>query len=142
MCAVMTLSRYRVAPRIGHLDRVKRVSGYLRTYKKTAIKFRTDKPDYSVFDEHHVEQDWNYTQYGNVKEEIPEDAPEPRGPSILISEYVDANLFHDQVTGRSCTGILAMLNKTPIDCIQRGRQLWNLQHTDLSLLQEGLELSR
>ena len=115
MCAVMTMSRYRVAPRIGHLDRVKRMFGYLRTYKKTAIKFRTDKPDYSAFDENHVQQEWDYSQYGGVKEEIPKDAPEPRGPSILVTEYIDANLYHDEVTGRSCTGILAMLNKTPID---------------------------
>ena len=115
MCAVMTMSRYRVAPRIGHLERVKRMFGYLRTYKKTAIKFRTDKPDYSAFDENYVQQDWDYTQYGNAEEEIPSDAPMARGPSILVTEYIDANLYHDQVTGRSCTGILAMLNKTPID---------------------------
>ena len=29
--------------------------------------------------------------------------------------YVDANLFHDAHTGRSVTGILHMLNATPID---------------------------
>jgi hypothetical protein len=29
--------------------------------------------------------------------------------------YVDANLFYDMMTGRSVTGILHFLNKTPID---------------------------
>ncbi|MGH3054698.1 MAG: reverse transcriptase domain-containing protein, partial [Gaiellaceae bacterium] len=45
-CAVMTMSRFRVQPRQGHLDRLKRIFGYLRTYKKTSIKFRTAIPDY------------------------------------------------------------------------------------------------
>ena len=31
------------------------------------------------------------------------------------THYVDANLFHDALTGRSVTGILHMLNATPID---------------------------
>ena len=50
MCAVMTMSRFRGAPRVGHLKRVKRIFGYLRNFKKTAIKFRTDVPDYSDFE--------------------------------------------------------------------------------------------
>jgi hypothetical protein len=29
--------------------------------------------------------------------------------------YVDANLFHGLITGRSVTGILHLVNKTPID---------------------------
>ena len=29
--------------------------------------------------------------------------------------YVDANLFHDQITGRAVTGILHLVNKNPMD---------------------------
>ena len=29
--------------------------------------------------------------------------------------YADANLYHDKVTGRPVTGLILMLNKTPID---------------------------
>jgi len=44
--AVMTLSRYRAMPRQGHLDRVKRIHGYLSKMRHATIKIRTDAPDY------------------------------------------------------------------------------------------------
>ena len=34
---------------------------------------------------------------------------------MLISSFVDANIISNVVTGRSCTGIIHLLNKTPID---------------------------
>ena len=39
----------------------------------------------------------------------------PLGKPVTLTHYVDANLFHDALTGRSVTGILHMLNATPID---------------------------
>ncbi len=48
-------------------------------------------------------------------EEKPEDAPRPLGKKVVTSSYVDANLYHDLISGRSVTGILHMFNKTPID---------------------------
>ena len=53
--------------------------------------------------------------YGNVKEDIPSDAIEPLGKPVILTTYVDANLMHDVTTGRSVTGILHLLNKTPIE---------------------------
>jgi hypothetical protein len=53
--------------------------------------------------------------YGNVKELFPEDAPEPLRKGGTLTTYVDANLFHDQITGRSVTEILHLINKTPFD---------------------------
>ncbi len=44
-----------------------------------------------------------------------DNAPEPLGKSITLTHYVDANLFHDALTGCSVTGILHMVNATPID---------------------------
>ena len=41
--------------------------------------------------------------------------PEPRGKPVTITTFVDANLMHDMVTGRSVTGIIHMMNKTPIE---------------------------
>ncbi len=32
-----------------------------------------------------------------------------------MTTYVDANLAHDFITGRSVTGILHLINQTPID---------------------------
>ena len=81
--------------------------------KHAAIRIRTEEPDYSdipVF-----EYDWAQTVYGNVKEIKPHDAPKPLGKFVTLTHYVDANLMHDMTTGRSVTGILHLINKTPID---------------------------
>ena len=53
--------------------------------------------------------------YGTPVEEIDPNAPPPKGKAVRTSTFVDANLMHDVVTGRSCTGILDFLNQTPID---------------------------
>lgn len=50
-----------------------------------------------------------------MKEVQPKDAPEPLGKPVTITSYVDANLLHDLLTGRSVSGVLHLLNKTPID---------------------------
>jgi hypothetical protein len=41
--------------------------------------------------------------------------PKPKGKPLMTTTFVDANLMHDLITGRACTGILHMFNKTPID---------------------------
>ena len=33
----------------------------------------------------------------------------------MLTHYVDANLYHDMLTGRLVTGILHLINQTPID---------------------------
>ena len=59
--------------------------------------------------------DWMYSVYGNVKEDIPPDAPIPKGKIVRSTHFVDANLMFCKVTGKSVTGILHMLNQTPVD---------------------------
>ena len=34
---------------------------------------------------------------------------------VVITTFVDANLMHDMVTGRSVSGIIHMINKTPVE---------------------------
>ena len=111
--AVMTLSSFRVAPRRGHLDRVKRIYGYLYKMRHGTIRIRTEEPDLSTLQL--KEYDWEKSVYGIVKELIPTDAPTPYGKFVLLTHYVDANLMHCLLTGRSVTGILSFINKTPID---------------------------
>ena len=111
--AVMTMSRFRAAPREGHLKRLKHIYGYLNGKKEGAIRVRTEIPDMSAFPEQDF--DWMYTVYGNVKEIIPKDVPKALGKAVTTISYVDANLLHDFLTGRSVTGILHLLNQTPTD---------------------------
>jgi hypothetical protein len=111
--AVMTLSRFRAMPRQGHLDRVKRIHGYLFKMRHGTIKIKTDAPDYSGIPVKLY--DWEYSCYADAKEEIPFDAPTPKGKPVTTSSFFDANLLHDLISGKSVTGILHLLNQTPID---------------------------
>ncbi len=111
--AVMSLSSFRAAPRRGHLDRAKRVCGYLCHMNNATIRFRIGEPDYS--DLPNSIQDWDTSVHGKVSEIIPEDAPPPLGKPVVTTHFVDANLYHDMLTGRSVTGIIHLANQTPID---------------------------
>ena len=110
--AVMTMSGFRVAPRTGHLDRLKRICGFLARMKHGVIRVRTEEPDYSDLPEQ--DYDWTRSVYGNVKEQVPSDAPRPLGKRVVTTTYVDANLYHDMISGRAVTGVLHFLNQTPI----------------------------
>ena len=111
--AVMTMSQFRIAPRQGHLDRLKRIYGYLKKFSEGAIRVRTEMPDYSDISD--IPYDWENSVYGKVSELIPAMAPEPLGKSVVLTHYKDANLYHDLITGRAVTGVLHLVNKTPID---------------------------
>jgi hypothetical protein len=114
LIGVTTLSTYRVAPRIGHMNRLKRMYGFLKRRPDGAICFRTGIPNHEATMKP-VEYDWSQTVYGpNLHEELPTDMPEPKGHPVRISTYEDANLMHDLISGRSMTGILHLLNQTPI----------------------------
>ena len=111
--AVMTLSRFRAAPRKGHLDRVRRIHGYLSKFRHATIRIRTEEPDLSAIED--KVYDWSYTCYAGAEEQIPDDMPRPLGKRVVTSAYKDANLYHDLISGKAVTGILHFLNKTPID---------------------------
>ena len=68
-------------------------------------------PDYSGYS--YANPDWGHV-YHPCTEDIPDNIPDPRGESVLTTSFIDANLLFDYVTGRSATGIIHMLNKTPI----------------------------
>jgi hypothetical protein len=111
--ATMTMSRFRVAPRKGHLDRLKHIYGYLKKFSSAAIRVRTGVPDFSELPDQDF--DWCYTVYGTVQELLPKDAPIPLGNVVTTVTYTDANLYHDILTGRSVTGILHLCNQTLVD---------------------------
>ena len=102
---VMSLSRFRAQPRKGHLDRAKRIVGYLLFLPDGAIRFRTGEPDFSSLEDQ--EYDWTRTVYSGACEQIPHDIPKPLGKQVQTTHYVDANLHHDLATEKaslqSCT---------------------------------------
>ena len=110
---VMSLSSFRAKPRIGHLARIKRIYGYLSKMRHATIQVRTQLPDTSRLT--FMDYDWSKTVYADSKEQLPTDAPPPRGKPVQLITFADANLFHDQASGKAVTGILHFLNRTPFD---------------------------
>ena len=114
--AIMSLNRFRQSPRIGHVERLTRIIGYIRQFPHAAIRFRTGIPDHeTLFGDTPITHEWMHTIYGHVTEDISPDMPTPKGCPVRLTTFVDANLMHDLVTGRSCSRILHLLNQTPID---------------------------
>ena len=63
---VMTMSRFRQQPRIGHLERLKKIVGYLANLPHGALRFMLHEPDYSNLP--HKEYDWQRTVYRGAKD--------------------------------------------------------------------------
>ena len=81
----MSMSRFRLA----HLERMKRLNGYLAKTKHVAIRYRTKEPDYSHLPKQ--EYEWTRNVYGNVKEEISKDIPKPLGKRVITTTFLGAN---------------------------------------------------
>ena len=107
------MSRFRATPRQGHMDRLKRIYSYVIRTRDYAIRLRTDQPDYSFLPDQDF--DWTYSVYGDVHEIFPDDMPEPLGEAVVTTTTMDANLNHCLATGKSLTGCLHLVNKTPVD---------------------------
>ena len=118
---VMSLSRFRAQPRKGHLDRAKRIVGYLLFLPDGAIRFRTGEPDFSSLNDQ--EYDWTRSVYSGACEQIPHDIPKPLGEHGQTTHYVDANLHHDHATGKAVTAVLHFVNQTPIDAYSKRHHL-------------------
>ena len=85
LAQVVSMSRFRLAPTIGHSERMKRLYGYLAKTKHFAIRYRAKEPDYSSLPEQ--EYEWTRTVYGNAKEENPKDKPKPLGKGQLPPHF-------------------------------------------------------
>jgi hypothetical protein len=59
--------------------------------------------------------DWARTVYSNIMEEAPPDAPKSLRKPVILTSYVDANLYHDMITGRSFSAVLHFINQTPVE---------------------------
>jgi hypothetical protein len=111
--ATMTLSAYRAAPHVGHLERAKHLVGYLVKNRNGLVRVRTELPDFSGIEQPNL--NWSRTPYDGTREVIDPSAPEPLGKAVKCTTFVDANLYHCHISGRAVTGILHFFNGTPVD---------------------------
>ena len=108
---VALLSTHLALPRVGHLQQVYHIFGYLKNSPRRRLFFDPDHPNIS--ESRFQKFDWE-DFYKDAEEEIPLNAPEPRGREVGIHCFVDASHASDKATRRSQTGILIFVNRAPI----------------------------
>ena len=108
---VALLSSFLVQPRRGHMEAIYSIYGYLKHHNRSTMVFDDAMIDWKDTDFSHY--DWT-DFYHEAKENIPPNAPVPRGNPVQINAFVDANHARNRVTRRSHTGILIYLNTAPI----------------------------
>ena len=84
---------------------------YVSKMRYASIRIKTEEPDFSALPKD--PRTWDQCIYGTVGEAIPNDIPKLLGKFVAIVYCEDANLFHAIMAGRSVTGILYIINKTP-----------------------------
>jgi hypothetical protein len=135
----MSLSSFWAIPCQGHLEQAKRICSYLYRMRHVTIRFRTHERDYS--DLPNVKHKWDASVYGDVEEELPYKAPPPLGKQVILTHYVDANLYHSVLTGRSLGSFTFSMEHLLIGT-PRNKPLSSLLPVGLSLLLPGHALSR
>ncbi len=109
---VSLLSLHLALPREGHLELDLHIMGYLRQKHNTHLVFDPTYPTIDLF--LFPEYDW-FEFYGDVKEVIPPDMPEPLGKDIDVRMMCDSDHEGEQRTRRSHTGFLIFCNMALID---------------------------
>ena len=107
------MSQYQANPRVGHLDALYNIFGYLKNHlDRGRLAFDPAEPDLDmrVFN---TDADWR-DFYGDVVEELPPKMPKPLGKPVNIYAFVDANHAGNDVTRRSHTGIIIYVQNAPI----------------------------
>ena len=101
-------------PRDGHMRAVLRIFGYLKSHHNAELVY--DPSDILIDELKFERRDWTSSEFGHIDgvEELPPNAPEPRGFGFTIRAKVDADHATDTVTRRSRTGFIVYLNSAPI----------------------------
>ena len=108
---VSMLSSHLALPRIGRLQAVYRIFGYLNQVTKRSFYFDPNK--LIVWEDRFQIFDWE-DFYKDSREHIPLIMTEPQGLSMSTHCFVYANHTGDKTTRRSMIGILIFCNRSPI----------------------------
>lgn len=107
------LARYIIQPREGNYIAPQRVFCYLRQRSYGMLFFDVDKVP--IRDELDLEGKTDWTEcYPNAVEYLLLGRAEPKGKSMTITCFVDADHARDKVTKGSVISIIMLLNNTPI----------------------------
>jgi hypothetical protein len=89
----------------------------LRRFKSAAISDRCDRLNYTSLP--FQEYDWAKSVHGNAIEEMAKDTNKQLCNPVVTFHYVDANLYHDLLTGRSVTSAIHFCSQTLVDWVSK-----------------------
>ena len=108
------LSSYLASPRVGHLMQALHIFHYLSRHDSSWMPMDPNKLDIEFKGPQEASPEVRRTVmrkiYQDACEEIPDNQPTPRGKSVQVNLYVDADHAGNTVTRRSQTGILIFIN--------------------------------
>ena len=112
-CGVVIMLQYSASPRIGHLEGLYNIFGYLRKHNLSRVVLdpKHHEVDQGLFTS--VDTDWN-NFYGEVVEDLPPGTAEPLVKSVHTTCFVDADHSGNVVTCQSHTGVLIFVMSAPI----------------------------
>ena len=86
--------------------------GYLDKHHNAEMPYDPTEPeiDEALFER----QDCTQSIYGDVKEELPPNMPQPLGRGFRMRTYVDSDHAGESLTRRSRTGFITFLNRAPV----------------------------
>ena len=108
-CEVSKMAAFMAAPRKGHLEALFHLFSYLNQHDRSRMVF--DDAKFTITDE--LDSDWK-PFYPDAKDEVPSNAPAPRGKEVQVTAFCDSDHAGDRMTRRSRTGILIYVNKAPV----------------------------
>ena len=109
--AVANLNRFAHSPREGHLKRAIKIFGYLKKYTKRGYVIDPREPIVNLKYEKLVPDFGN--QYSDFIEDEDTRLPKAKMKELPINIFVDSNHGHDRVNGRSITGLISFVGRTP-----------------------------
>ena len=117
---VSIMSQYLAQPRIGHLQQTLNIFYYLKFHNRSYLTL--DPTRFDIDWKPRVHGEASPTEratamkelYPDAQETLPHDIPEPRGEEVDINVFVDADHAGNRITRRSHTGIILMVNMSPV----------------------------
>ena len=106
------MSWLRLAPKIGHQERLKRLYGYVS--KTNTFLLGTEQKNTTTFTYQNKNMIGLEQSMQMLNKKL-QKTSKLLGSRVITTTFLYANLLHDIVTGRSITVVLHFLNTTPID---------------------------
>ena len=104
---ISLLASHVALPRKGHLQKVFHIYAHLKKRHNSQLALDPSYPEIDIRVFHQA--DWT-DFYGDVKEALLDNKPEPRGKPIILRAFVDSDHANDKVRCRSHTGFCFLIN--------------------------------